>query len=87
MATKIRIELNHDGIRQLLCSSEIAAECEKAAKKISDYAGDGFEVKSRRVVNYGGGRVSYGVAAETYEAKLAEAEDKALSVAVSQCRL
>ena len=31
MATKVKIELNHDGIRELLMSQPIANECEKAA--------------------------------------------------------
>lgn len=34
MAAKVRIELNHDGIRELLSSAPIAAECEKAAQRI-----------------------------------------------------
>jgi len=82
MATKVRIELNHDGIRQLLCSDEIAAECEKAAQEIAARAGDGFEVKERRIVGYGGGRVGYAVYTATQEAREAEAEDKVLSKAV-----
>lgn len=86
MTTKIRIELDHDGIRELLCSAPIAAECEKAAKKIADAAGDGFEVTSTKRLGFGGGRVGVGVEATTHEARLAEAEDKVLSRAVSQCR-
>lgn len=35
MAAKVRIELNHDGIRELLSSAPIAAECEKAAQRIA----------------------------------------------------
>lgn len=86
MATKIKLELNHDGIRSLLCSTPIAAECEKAARKIATAAGDGFEVTQSKQLGFGGGRVGVGVEAATYEARLAEAEDKALSRAVSQCR-
>lgn len=86
MATKIRIELDHDGIRDLLCSAPIAAECEKAAAKIANAAGDGFEVTKSRQIGFGGGRVGVGVESSTHEAMLAEAEDKALSRAVSQCR-
>lgn len=86
MGTKVRIELNHDGIRELLCSAPIASECEKAAKRIASAAGDGFEVTQSKRLGFGGGRVGVGVEAATYEARLAEAEDKALSRAVSQCR-
>ena len=82
MATKVRIELLSDGIRELLCSQPIAAECEKAAEKIAARAGDGFEVLPLRQMNFGGGRVGYAVKAATYEAKKAESEDKVLSKAV-----
>ena len=82
MATKIRIELNSDGIRELLMSDAIAKECEKAAQAIASRAGDGFEVLPMRKQSFGGGRIGYAVHAESYEAKLAEAEDKVLSKAV-----
>lgn len=82
MPTKITIELNHDGIRELLTSPEIGAEVEKAAQAIASRAGDGFEVVGPQGLGYGGGRVGYGVAAVTYEARLAEAENGTLSKAV-----
>lgn len=87
MAAKVRIELDTEGIRRLLCSDAIAAECEKAASAIASAAGDGFEVTPRKSLGYGGGRVGCGVAAETYEARLAEAEDKALTKAVGGCSI
>lgn len=82
MATKVRIELNHDGIRELLTSQPIAAECEKAAEKIAARAGDGFEVLPLKHMGFGGGRVGYAVKADTYEAKVAESERKVLTKAV-----
>ena len=82
MATKIRIELNHDGIKELLLSDAIGGEVRKAAEAIAERAGDGFEVVGPQGLGYGGGRVGYGVVADTYEAKLAEAENKVLSRAV-----
>lgn len=82
MSTKVRIELDHDGIRQLLSSQPIAAECEKAAEKIAARAGDGFAVLPAREMGFGGGRVGYAVKTDTYEAALAEAIDKVLSKAV-----
>lgn len=87
MATKVKIELNHDGIRELLLSQPIANECEKAAQKIASTAGDGFEVLPARQMGFGGGRVGYAVHADSYAAKKAESEDKVLSKAVSSCRL
>lgn len=82
MATKVRIELRSDDIRRLLMSQPIANECQKAAEKIAARAGDGFEVLPAKEMGFGGGRVGYAVGAMTYEARLAEAEDKALSKAV-----
>lgn len=83
---KVRIELNSKGIAELLSSAPIARECLAAAERIAAQAGDGFEVSSEWRANFGGGRIAYSVRAETYEAKLAEAEDKVLSRAVSACR-
>lgn len=82
MPTKVTIELNHDGIRELLLSPEIAAECEKAAKAIASRAGEGCEVVGPQSLNMGGGRTGYGVVTKTYAAKRAEAEFKTLSKAV-----
>lgn len=82
MATKVKIELNSDGIRELLMSAPIAAECEKAANEIAARAGEGFEVLPMRKQSFGGGRIGYAVRTESYEACIAEAEDKALSKAV-----
>ena len=89
MATKagsVRIELLSDGIQQLLCSAPVAEACRQAAEKVASAAGDGFEVSSQWRASFGGGRVAYSVVAETYEAKLAEAEDKVLTKAVFSCR-
>ena len=83
MATKVRIELLSDGIHELLCSAPIAGECEKAAQGIAARAGDGFVVLEMRQMGFGGGRIGYAVKADTEEAKIAEAEDKVLSKAVT----
>lgn len=82
MATKVTIELNHEGIRELLRSQPIAAECEKAAEAIAARAGEGFVVLPLREMGFGGGRIGYAVKTDTYEACVAEAEDKVLSKAV-----
>ena len=87
MGTKVRIELVSDGIKALLNSQAMANECEKAATRIANAAGEGFEVMPAKSLGFGGGRVGYGVKAESYEAKVAESEDKVLSKAVSSCRL
>lgn len=85
-AGSVRIELLSDGIKQLLCSPEVSEACRQAAEKLAAAAGDGFEVSSEWRASYGGGRVAYTVRAETYEARLAEAEDKVLTKAVFSCR-
>lgn len=82
MATKVRIELNSAGIRELLMSQPIAEECRKAAEAIAARAGDGFEVLPLKQMGFGGGRVGYAVHADSYDAKVAEAEEKVLSKAV-----
>lgn len=85
MATKIRIELNHAGIQELLSSAEVSAVCKEAAEEIAQRAGEGFEVTEQQVRNgsrYGGTRVGYGVYTSNYEAMVAEAEYGALSKAV-----
>lgn len=82
MATKVTIELNHEGIRELLRSQPIASECEKAAEAIAARAGEGFVVLPLREMGFGGGRIGYAVKTDTYEACVAEAEDKVLSKAV-----
>ena len=82
MATKVTIELDHAGIKELLMSPEIGGEVEKAAQAIANRAGNGFKVVGPQGLGYGGGRTGYGVVADTYEAKVAEAENGALSKAV-----
>lgn len=83
MGTKIKIELNSAGISELLNSAQIGSECKKAADSIAAKAGEGFEVSSAWHANFGGGRVAYSVKTATQEARIAEAEDKVLSKAVS----
>lgn len=86
MGTKVKIELVSSGIKELLSSQPIGNECEAAASKIAQTAGDGFIVLPAKALGFGGGRVGYAVKADTYEAKVAEAEEKTLSKAVSLCR-
>lgn len=40
----IRIELNNDGVRKLLRSSEMEQICKEHANRIAERAGDGYEV-------------------------------------------
>lgn len=45
--SKVKIELNHDAIRDLLRSSEVQTVCVEEAQKISSRAGDGYSVNAR----------------------------------------
>lgn len=45
--SKVRIELNDEGVQELLKNAEIVAECEKQAKTIADGCGDGYVTESR----------------------------------------
>lgn len=78
VATKIRIELDHAGIRELLMSSEISAVCEQEANRIAAQAGPDFEVIKRQPKN----RAYYFVAPKNERGAESEATDKTLSKAV-----
>lgn len=84
----VRIELLSDGFTELLSCAEVSEACRDAAEHVAAVAGDGFEVSSEWKAGYGGApRIAYTVRAVTYEAKLAEAEDKVLTRAVQSCRV
>ena len=78
MATKIRLELNSDGIRELLMSDPISQVCEAEAQKIANQAGQDFEVIKRTPKK----RAYYFVAPKNESGARAEAVDKTLSKAV-----
>ena len=82
MATKVRIELNSDGFREILNSQAVADLCADVGNGIAQRAGDGFAYFPA-TLNYGGGRVGGFVNATTYEAMEAEARDKTLTKAVN----
>lgn len=81
MSAKVTINLNSNGIRALLASQPVSDVLKEHAEAIAARAGDGFEpVGPQRMRK--DGRAAWGVAAKTYEAKYAEATDKALLKAV-----
>lgn len=61
---KVRVELNSEGVRELLQSPEIAAICQGQARAIAGRAGDGYSV----TVYTGATRVNASVMTETPEA-------------------
>lgn len=87
MAGKARIEFESDGFYQILNSQKVADLCQEQARRIAQRAGDGFEAEPTSwKAGFGGGRVASTVFAATYDARLAESDDKVLSKAVESCR-
>lgn len=64
MANKVRIELNSEGVRELLRSSDIAAVCRQHADQIAGRCGGGYEVTTYT----GHNRINASVHAATDEA-------------------
>lgn len=62
--SKVEIELNSAGIRELLKSAEIQGYCEELARGVASRAGDGYEVDTM----VGKTRVNASVYAATKEA-------------------
>lgn len=60
----VRIELNHDGVKELLRSPEMLAVCEEYAQKAVRNLGEGYEVTTHT----GSGRVNASVVAVSREA-------------------
>lgn len=64
MAERFRIELNSDGVKELLKSPEMASICQQHAQAIANRAGGGYAV----TVYTGASRVNASVITETPEA-------------------
>jgi hypothetical protein len=80
--TRVKIEMNSEGARELLRSPEVAAELERRAQLIAAAAGPGFEVDAR----LGANRARASVRAATLEARKAEAEERTLTRALEAGR-
>ena len=88
---KLRIELNHDGIRSILQGSGAGAVVLSAAESVRNAAGDGFAVGNERIAGGNAnplykGRIARVVYTATYEAKEREATEHVLYGAVMSCR-
>lgn len=59
--SKIKIELNKEGVKELLKSGEMMAICEEHAREIQQRCGDGYEISTHVGVN----RVNASVYAES----------------------
>ena len=82
MVKAIRFEWNHDEFQRVLNSSPVRDRINAMGRAVAAAAGEGFEVEEY-TANYGGSpRPMAVVRAATYEARLAEARDKALTRAL-----
>lgn len=85
MADKVgltKFELNHAGVRELLCSDGVLADLRGRAERIAAAAGDGMEVDAR----VGANRARASVHTATWEARHAEALDRVLTRAIDAGR-
>ena len=71
---KVEIKLNTSGVRELLRSSEMKAECEKHANEAVGKLGPGYTVSTHTGKN----RVNASIFAETYEAKRDNMENNSI---------
>ena len=90
MAQKMKIEWIHSGFEGILCDSGVMAEVTAATNRIKSNAnanntrgGTGFESGNRLGKAFGSQRAMGFVYTTDRKSKVAEAEDKALSRAVS----
>lgn len=81
MAAKMKIELNHDGFRQLLNSAEVASLVDGVGEDLAARAGDGFASKPA-YGGFGGGRHIAHVGTVDKTGMERQARDKALTRAL-----
>ena len=74
----VRFELNREGVRELLTSSEMKAVCENYANKAVSSLGEGYEMTTYT----GKSRVNASVIATTYAARKENAENNSILKAV-----
>lgn len=75
MAAKVKLEMNSQGVGELLKSAEVQAELKRRADRIAAAAGPGHEVD----VRVGRTRARASVVTATREARKAEAESRRLT--------
>lgn len=78
MSGKIRVELNSEGVRELLRSAEMEAICKQQAQEIKNRVGDGYLVTTYT----GRNRVNASVYAVTDQAKRDNLKNNTLLKAV-----
>ncbi len=71
---KFKFELNRDGVRQLMQSSEMMAVCKSYADRAAGSLGTGYEVSTMT----GKTRVNAQIAAVTYQARKENSENNTI---------
>lgn len=71
---KVKIELNREGVREVLRSTEMLKICEKQAEKIKNRVGDEYAVTTKTEKN----RVHANVETATFSAMAREPKDHTL---------
>ena len=72
--SKVMIELNSEGVRELLRSSEMMSICEEHANRALSRLGDGYAVTK----HVGKNRVNAQIKAETFKARKENLENNAI---------
>lgn len=72
--SKVEIKLNSEGVRALLRSEEMKAECEKRANEAVGRLGPGYEVTTYTGKN----RVNASIHAESYQARQDNMENNSI---------
>lgn len=75
---KVKFELNREGVKELLLSSEMENVCKSYADKARSSLGEGYEVTTHR----GSSRVNASIAATTYQTRKDNLENNTLLKAV-----
>lgn len=78
----MKFELNREGVRALLQSSEVQADVRRRAEAIAAAAGEGMEADS----TVGRNRARASVRTGTFEARMAESKDRKLTAAIDAGR-
>ena len=76
--SNIKFELNREGVRELLRSSEMMQICENHANKAQAQLGSGYSVST----HVGKNRVNASVGAQTYAARKENSENNSILKAV-----
>ena len=79
---KVEIELNREGVKELMQSKEMMAICREIAERAADTLGSGYEVTTY----VGKTRVNASISAESYRAKKENLETNSILKALNNVK-